>query len=269
MTDHRHDRAAQPDPTDPADALRLGGPDELDALLADPAEADPLGRLLAAAAAVETEQVVGEDVALAAYRAAFAAQPARETRFLAKMSGRAAALALAGGLVLTGGAAAAATGTLPDPVQRTTKGALAEVGVHVPGPNAHANEHAFKHRKNVATPKGGKPSATGATADAGNAVSDLARSTTATGADKGAVISGLASGGKSHAAQRSPAPVTPSPAATKRHHPGSHKPTHTPAHKPTHKSRHQPTPSHRPTDVPRPLQSGGPQPKSGPPATHP
>jgi len=150
---------------------------------------------------------------------AFAASPGRDGRFLARMSGRAAAAALVGGLVLGGGVAAAATGALPDPVQKATKGVLAKVGVHVPGPNKHANEHASQHGKSTAKPHGRKDAGTG------NAVSDLARSTTATGVDKGALISGFASDGKSHAGQHGKAgTAAPSPKASSRHNGSTHQP---------------------------------------------
>ncbi len=204
MSAYPQDRPDQPDRTGPAGPPDFWAADELDALLADPRCGGRLGQLLAAAGApVESENPVGEQAALAAYRVAFAASPGRESRFLAKMSSR-----------------AAATGTLPDPVQKTTNRVLAKVGVHVPGPNAHANQHAKdnanRHATSTATPKGTKHSGTG------NAVSDLAHSTTATGADKGALISGLASGGKSRAGQHVPATITATPKATKPHHAKSH-----------------------------------------------
>ncbi|MDQ1480588.1 MAG: hypothetical protein QOI44_1449 [Actinomycetota bacterium] len=70
--------------------------------------------------------------------------------------------------VLAGGtAAAAATGSLPDPAQRVVSSALSHVDVSVPAPNEHANAQAFAHAKG-ATDKakpdhaGGKgPDATG------------------------------------------------------------------------------------------------------------
>lgn len=51
------------------------------------------------------------------------------------MSGRTAAVALCGGLVLTGGAAAASVGALPDPAQQTAKSVLAKLGLNIPGPH--------------------------------------------------------------------------------------------------------------------------------------
>jgi hypothetical protein len=50
--------------------------------------------------------------------------------------------------VLAGGtAAAAATGSLPDPAQRVVSGALSHVNVSVPEPNEHANAQASAHAK--------------------------------------------------------------------------------------------------------------------------
>ncbi len=52
------------------------------------------------------------------------------------------AAAIAGVLVLTGGVAAAATGTLPDPVQNTASDAVQHVGVHIPhGDDVSAAAH--------------------------------------------------------------------------------------------------------------------------------
>src|SRR4051794_39745067 len=50
--------------------------------------------------------------------------------------------------VLAGGtAAAAATGSLPDPAQRVVSSALSHVDVSVPAPNEHANAQALAHAK--------------------------------------------------------------------------------------------------------------------------
>src|SRR5689334_17636845 len=50
------------------------------------------------------------------------------------LSGKALA-ALAAATILSGGAAAAATGSLPDPVQSTVSNSLSHVGVDVPNPD--------------------------------------------------------------------------------------------------------------------------------------
>ena len=96
----------------------------------------------------------------------------------------------AASLAITSGLAYA--GDLPGAAQSTAAHALARVGVSVPGANAHAKTHADT--------RGRAASHSSSSNGHGKAVSTLAHTTTATGRDKGATISTLASGGKSHAA---------------------------------------------------------------------
>jgi hypothetical protein len=112
-------------------------------------------------------------------------------------------LALSGAaLVATSGLAYA--GALPGAAQDTAKGVLAGLGVTVPGPDQHAGTHPDTRGNSAAAP-GHAGTAADATGDSssgkgkGAAISTLARTTTATGRDKGAIISAAASGGKSHA----------------------------------------------------------------------
>jgi hypothetical protein len=56
-------------------------------------------------------------------------------------------------VLLTGGTAAAATGSLPAPAQSAVAGALDHVGISVPGPNSHANQRAKDNAKNKAERK--------------------------------------------------------------------------------------------------------------------
>jgi hypothetical protein len=221
----------------PADLRDISATDELDGLLAAPGSASRLGQVLAAAGAPsEVERQPGEDDAVRAYRAAFAAphpasQPASR---LARVSGKAAAAALAGGLVLSGGAAAAAAGALPDVAQQTAHGVLAKVGVSVPAPSEHIGGHHRGRGNNTHTPESpAEHSATGRPSDRashGSDVSGLARGTTSTGVDKGAAVSGTASGGKSRAGQngkatRSPSgKKTPTPAVSERRNGSNQKP---------------------------------------------
>ena len=102
---------------------------------------------------------------------------------------RAAALALTGGLVLTGGVAAAATGALPGASAPRAQEALTSAGVTVPGPDDHAGDH----------PATGGTAPTTATPPTthGTDASTLARETESTGAAKGAEIAALASAGRS------------------------------------------------------------------------
>jgi hypothetical protein len=99
--------------------------------------------------------------------------------FKVRLSVLAAAAALCG---MTG--AAYASG-LPSAASETASAVLQQLGISTPGPNSHANT---------------RPASVPAT---GDAVSTLAKATTATGVDKGAVISAMASGGKSRAGENS------------------------------------------------------------------
>ena len=95
----------------------------------------------------------------------------------------------AASLAITSGLAYA--GDLPAAAQSTTAHALARVGVSVPGANAHAKTHPDTH---------GRAASHSSSNGHGKAVSTLAHTTTAIGRERGATISTLASGGKSHAA---------------------------------------------------------------------
>jgi hypothetical protein len=227
----------------------------LDRVLANPHEAGRLGQLLAAAGApAGAGWLPGEDVARGAFRVAFPVPAAPKARILARMSGRAAAVALCGGLVLTGGAAAAAVGALPGPAQQTAKGVLAKLGVNIPGPHEHATVslgvHHARFGKGVqkpvataeptATPRVREPSATG------NEVSALARSTTLTGVAKGAAVSGLASNGKSQAGQHGKPASSANEKAKKSHKSHAKKHHERSTHKPKPKS-HAAAPVAHPT----------------------
>jgi hypothetical protein len=222
------DRPGHPDPTGAED---VWGVAELDKVLADPRDAGRMGQILAAAGApAEAGLLRGEDAARSAFRAAFLGPVARRPRVLAGMSGRAAAVALCGGLVLTGGAAAASVGALPDAAQQTAKGVLAKLGLNIPGPHdatvglaRHARAGNGMHKPVVTA----EPTTTARDKEqsvTGSEVPALARSTTLTGVDKGADVSGLASDGKRYAAQHGkPASSTaetaksPKPHASKDH----------------------------------------------------
>jgi hypothetical protein len=246
------DRPGLPDRTGPAGPQDVWGADELDELLADARCAGLLRQVLVAAGGpAEAGRQLGEELARNAFRAAFPVSTASGPRALSRMTGRAVAAALAAGLVLSGAAAAAAAGALPGAAQQTAKDVLAVVGVSIPGPNEHAAVRPA--RPGTSSPKPvttGEPTTTtrdDAQSGTGNAVSDLARSTAATGVDKGATVSGTASDGKSHAGQHGkPASSStgktktkvPKPPQSKRGNGNSHRPT-TPG--PAHTSPHKHT----------------------------
>lgn len=175
-----------------------------------------LTRLLAAATAPAEGPVPGEEAALAAFRTLGpgAATPRAGRRHMLRSmtTAKVAAAALAGGLSLVGGVAAAATGSLPGAAQDTARTVLGKVGVTVPGADDHAGTHPDS-RGSSATAPTATPSPS-ATAGKGAEISKLATTTTATGVDKGALISGVASGGKSHAGQHGTATTRPSSAPT-------------------------------------------------------
>jgi hypothetical protein len=161
--------------------------------------------LAAAAAPSEPGAQPGEAAVLAAFRDTVPT-PTRRTRMLPTLKAAAVAAAATGAL-LTGGIAAASTGTLPGAAQDTAQTALAKVGVTVPGPADAAAEHpASRGRSATAaaetstTPAPVVPSAAPEEANAhGKAVSELATTTPLTGKDKGVAISTLASQGRARA----------------------------------------------------------------------
>ena len=211
----------------------------------------PAGRvrslLAAAAAPAEPGPLPGEAEALAAFRAARLTtrserMPATTTPLRTALAGGATA-----GLLLTGVLSAAAAGTLPGAAQEVARGLLARVGVTVPGPDAASEGHADTRgasneapvRAAVAPdlradrqasrsipeqaaeqapntlPAGppAPPADPPAEAGRGEELSDLAQSTESTGVDKGAEISGAASGGQSQAGEHGSAADAPNPPA--------------------------------------------------------
>jgi hypothetical protein len=172
--------------------------------------------LEAAAAPTEPGPVPGEVEALAAFRAS--QDPSRRPSMLSSRSTvkAAVAAALGTGVLLTGGVAAAATGTLPGAAQDTASEMLAKVGVEVPGPNEHSAGHADQRgpvedaagddteetettTEDTTDTEGTEPEDAEKNNGKGEAVSEVAKSDKYTGAEKGAAVSELASGGKSKA----------------------------------------------------------------------
>jgi hypothetical protein len=237
---------AEPGPSGTSRPGDAWAEDELDELLTEPAGAGRLAQVITAAAAPdEAESFACEDTAVVAFREAFPVLPSGTTRGLSRISGRAATVVLVGGLVLSGGAAAAAVGALPGATQQAAKDVLAKVGLTVPGPKQHTVEHPRKHAPSAQPPAPTiEPPASPRDSERSNGrggASDLASPTTSAGAGKGAAVSGSASDGNSHAGEHgSPtgAPPgkaktkAPKPQPTKRHAGASHPPhpgaSHTP-----------------------------------------
>ncbi len=177
----------------------------------------------------------------------------------------------AGCATLLGGGVATAAGALPGSASTTAAVHTDKAGVSVKGPDAHSAGHADIRGKSATTPKGkpattpkGKPAPTTEVdepraegpesetpetdepeSDAprtsvghGPAVSELARTTTAKGADKGAEISTFASGGKSRAGKQSG--VKPKDSGTPDEHAGDHPAQGKPAHPRKSDEHHRP-----------------------------
>lgn len=177
-----------------------------------------LTRLLDAATAPAEGPVPGEEAALAAFRTigpgAAASRAGRRHMIRSMTTAKVAAAALAGGLSLVGGVAAAATGSLPGAAQDTARTVLGTVGVTVPGADDHAGTHPDSRGSSADASKPTDAPSPSATAGKGAEISKLATTTTATGVDKGALISGVASGGKSKAGQHGAAGTRPTSGPT-------------------------------------------------------
>jgi hypothetical protein len=105
--------------------------------------------------------------------------------------GLATGLVLIGALLLLPGLAAAHF--LPDPAQHAVTTVLEKVGITIPA--THPTPQPTPHQTPRRSPSGVHPASTG------SEISSIARTTDATGVDKGAEISSVASGGTSQAGQ--------------------------------------------------------------------
>lgn len=117
--------------------------------------------------------------------------PVAARRPRARVRSKAAALVLAAALLATGGLATA--GALPDAAQAVVERILSSVGIDVPGPSDGAP--GTGNREDGAAEVGD-------VSGKGRRISGIATSTDAKGRDKGAEISGEASGGKSRAGEK-------------------------------------------------------------------
>jgi hypothetical protein len=163
--------------------------------------------LSAAAAPTEHGSVPGEEAAMAAFRAAHQTASSRRSRMFRhpRPLKIAAAAAMGTGVLLAGGLAPVASGSLPGAAQETAREMLSKFGVTVPGPDEHSSGHTDERGRSAEAKQagGGEGGAEEGADDQGKGdeVSELARNTDATGADKGAEISEYASEGRSHAGE--------------------------------------------------------------------
>jgi hypothetical protein len=155
----------------------------------EPAPDQRVLELLAVAAAPdEPGPVPGEAAALSAFRAAHPVRPdSRALRPRRTAARTLAAAAVGAGVLLTGGMAAAATGSLPAQAQQQAHTILARVGVSVPsGPAQHTGQHGSSK-----APHNGQASSGSATPD----------NQPGSAGSHGAAVSAGASNGHSHAGE--------------------------------------------------------------------
>ncbi|MGH3317860.1 MAG: hypothetical protein ACRDO0_17100 [Nocardioidaceae bacterium] len=163
--------------------------------------------LSAAAAPTEHGPVPGEESAMAAFRVAHQTASSRRSRMFRhpRPLKIAAAAAMGTGVLLAGGLAPIASGSLPGAAQETAREMLSKFGVTVPGPDEHSSGRTDERGKSAdAKEAAGSEGSAEEAADnqgKGDEVSELARNTDATGGDKGAEISEYASQGRSHAGE--------------------------------------------------------------------
>jgi hypothetical protein len=169
---------------------------------APPGYAD-VARLLDLATAEPTHEDLGREAEMVALIAATVRSSSRtglssswRPRMPVALSrSRVTAALVAAGLACSTGLAAA--GALPGAAQQVASDMLAIVGISVPGPDEHADDHPSVRGKSMQE----HPTASGKR----NEISELATTTELTGVEKGAAISTAASKGKSRAGQHAPA----------------------------------------------------------------
>lgn len=165
---------------------------------------DPLvAALLTAAAAPAEVPLPGEAAALAAFRELH--RPSRRRRALQSLLRAKVATAAVAGVVLAGGVATAATGTLPGVASITGH---RHAHSHSTGPNSHAGTHPGTRGTDGRTGTI-SPSPAGRTQPPdthGARVSDTAKSPSSRGARKGGAVCDVASNARCHAPTSAPEP---------------------------------------------------------------
>lgn len=189
--------------------------DTADRLLAGtvaPEDAPPgyagVARLLDAASAAPTSDEFEREAEMVALIAATvrsslrtdSSSPRRSYMPFALSRPRRTAALVAAGLACSAGLASA--GALPGAAQQVASDMLAKVGISVPGPNEHADDHPAVRGKSA------EEHAT--TTGKGSDISELATTTELSGVEKGAAISTAASNGKSQAGQHGSGSAAPS-----------------------------------------------------------
>jgi hypothetical protein len=170
-----------------------------------PPDAQGVARVIAAVAAAPSERELAVESETVATLTAIireqsvAAPKSRRTPMSKQRITQLAAAGTVGVMTLFGGLAAA--NALPGAAQGVASDMLAKVGVSVPSPNDHAGSNPDSRGQSTSHPTDSSvsSSASPSASDKGSTISNLARTTTATGVDKGAAISSAASNGASQA----------------------------------------------------------------------
>jgi hypothetical protein len=176
----------------------------------------PVVAVLAGAAQPSTEAELADEAGTAAVFRTLRPSTGPTRRSLMSRRLLSAKTLLAAGALTVASAtgAAAATGSLPGAAQDTAATVLAKVGISVPGPDSHSDEHPATRggsepvTDDSATTTADSTSNTSATAKNDTIVS-LATDPSRTGIDKAQAVSGVASDGKSEAGINGPPASTP------------------------------------------------------------
>jgi hypothetical protein len=135
--------------------------------------------------------------------------PRRSPVLTKPRSAKVVAATLVGGLSLVTGLAMA--GALPGAAQDVASTMLNKVGVSTPSPDSHAGDHPNTRGKSAEHTGPDVPTSQPSDPGKGAEISNLATTTDATGVDKGAEISSVASNGKSQAGQNTGTPPVNTP----------------------------------------------------------
>ena len=168
--------------------------------------------LLASAAQLPLATTVDEDAASAtvsamveAIRSAPSAPETQRRSSMVKKLLAGKALAAMAVVALTASGAAAATGSLPDPVQGVVAGAVSHVGVDIPQPGDHGKSAGHRqdglHRPSGDQGQAGDDNGQAGDNGQGQQISDLAHQTKADGGPVGPTVCAAASDGKCQAGQ--------------------------------------------------------------------
>jgi hypothetical protein len=165
----------------------------------------PVAAVLAGVQQPSTEGELGDGRGTAMFRThRVSTRPIRRSTVSRRLLGAKTLLAAGALTVASATGAAAATGTLPGAAQDTAATVLAKIGITVPGPDSHSEEHPETHHPSSVTNGATSTSTTASTsttsADAKNeTIVSLATDPAATGLDKGQAVSAVASDGHSQA----------------------------------------------------------------------